>query len=496
MSIGYPTVGGSVLTRPSTSIPASSRASTRAAQRAAERYGFTNVGRTVAPSTIFEPNPFRPPAISYGTPLARPGAVIVPLERAVARTALAQFGRYAVRAIPYIGIAITAYDIYQFGKGIGAGGFTPTADDPYGIHPTQGLWKRHAGPFWYGDPYAWYVGRADGTIWNAPITGQAIAMSQVTTGEAQASHVIGTGVSQISYWYLNQYLHNTFGFDRWAHQGSWVRVSTVGEAENLDGVGGPVPIAQTGIPSWVHPMAHPPGGRANVQPMPYGLIPFADVNPFLSVLEQDQRGNAPPGAPPYVYPGAPASGDMVTTFSPGYPPYSIWRSPDVPRPAEKGVKERKIIHGIVKGSALGLAIGAVTESLDAIHEIWKALPKNRKTGYYELHYRDKKTGEIKTYWKYRHPASVSDKMRDIVAGFEDIDMAKAGSNLVDNAIEDAIYGTIGRVAQKARRKARLGKADVGPKGRGFQHGKWDSDVSRGHKPSQSIADDTFKEWSF
>ncbi|WP_373474145.1 hypothetical protein, partial [Sphingorhabdus lacus] len=285
---------------------------------------------------------------------------------------------------------------------------------------------------------------------------------------------------------------------RFAHLSSWRRTGSAFAADNIFWRSPAVsPLSEA---PWWDPISTRPGFRANPRATPYHLIPHLGHNPYRSPIEQSQRGPSPRAR---LMPNAsydlPIFNGISTQITPGYEspitPIGGRRPPSKPGPKERHSKWR----GAGGGNYAGLmaVIGGITEGLDLMNALWKALPKENKTGYYLLHYRDKETGEIKTYYKKRHRASVTDKMKDLIKGFHKVDASKALSNVVDETIEDYIYAGIGKGYQKARgnlyrnENADFNKAresygrqykkfvkrregdewvDYGPRGRGFQTG--------------------------
>lgn len=439
-----------------------------------------------APAGIFTPNQFRAPAISYGTPLQKATGAVTKRDKLL-KSAMGAFGRHATRAVPYLALAEFASDILPFGSGWSYGA-NPKAPTP------KGLWTKTAGDYAYGPPYhivKYGTVKAHVNTWHNSITGQA------QPGGAYAPFGVPYDWAQnkVGIWISNRNASVT----RFAHHSSWVRTGSALAADNVTWRSPAVsPLSDA---PWWDPMSTPPGKRANPRATPYPLIPYLGHNPYRSPIEQTQRGPSPRAVPPpAAHYDLPIFNGIGFTISPGYkPPVSPIggrRPPRKPGPKERHSKWR----GAGGGNFAGLmrVIGGVTEGLDLMNALWKALPKDAKTGYYLLHYRDKETGEIKTYYKYRHKASVTDKMKDLIKGWHKVDASKAISNVVDETIEDYIYGGIGKGYQKARgnlyrnenadfNKAREGYGrqyqkyvkrrkgdewvDYGPRGRGFQTGQ-------------------------
>lgn len=443
-----------------------------------------------APKAIFDPNPFQKPAVSYGRPLAARGAVNTALG-AVADTALGGISSLANRlAFPFAaaGLAKSFYDA-------GAGWLTsPTWfrkrgwNGVHSLYPSSGLWEKRYGNFTNYDGYPYSPNWRAANTWHERISGQAMSATVTYFDWNTAGNSYGM-------WFRNT--HATVV--RYAHFASYFRVASKLLATNGQYV---FPLAPA------HPWApYDPllgaGGRAASRPPPFVMLPYIGHNPYRSPVEQTQRGPRPlPRAAPTWSPafGGPIMGTVGWNVGVGLPALPTYTAKPTP-PGKPGNKTRESkwtpTSGATVGSTVLRAVGMVTEGLDFAGALWSALPKSQRTGYYPLHYRDKKTGDIKVYYKYRHKASVQDKLKDLVRGFDDIDVSKAISAVIDENIEDALYGGVGRATQKARQRgfyneskrvnearAKYGRryrgltgrrdydewVDLGPKGRGYQTG--------------------------
>lgn len=475
--------GGTASTRPS-----SARGVSMPVYPANDRY-YGGDGRPNArplPRTSIQPNYFNPPKGGHNT-LQRPTAAVVRPDR-IPKGALAGLGKMAARAAPYgalldfaDNLISSAVSSYHRPNGELTGG------------PTVGFWERRYGPFSYAAPYhraerGWV--KATGNTWHTKITGQ----SQSGSYYVPFTPKWDWGLNHVGLWIWN----GNSSVSRFAHHSSWFRMYTAIGADNVTWAH----PAQRPSPvwwDWADPLSRPIGAPASGVSTPYALAPYVGPNPYRSPVEQSTSGYAAPAhpyAPPVVRPPV---GGFTWTQAPGQPPRGgIYEPPARPKPPGAKTRERKFM-GIGGGNFAGLlaGVGAITESLDLVTAFWKALPKSQKTGYYALHYRDPVTGEVKVYYKRRHKASAADKVRDVLRGWQDIDVPKALSYALDEAIEDRIYGGIGQAAQKARargyrdvnrdanaQRAGYGKryrgmvkrkqgeqwVDFGPHGRGYQTG--------------------------
>lgn len=139
-------------------------------------------------------------------------------------------------------------------------------------------------------------------------------------------------------------------------------------------------------------------------PLPVKLIPYRPNSPYY------EAGNYPPGAKPAPRPS-------------GRPAPSYARKPP------SGVRERKTRNPFVGAglAALGFLHG-LSEGVDAIESIYKALPKD---------IRDKDYG----------PATVG-MVNAIVANADKIDWWQAIQNLAANHLEDAVVGALAGILDK------------------------------------------------
>lgn len=430
------------------------------------------------------PNVFVGPSVSYGMPLQKPPPVFhIPDTKS--GTSYLLLGSEATQNVARGLAAVQAFALVE---GIVN---TVSAYPGYaaiGPTPGHGFWRRTHGPHFYGG--VWTEGPGGSPQAYRPNESYTWLDGSITM---QAIDYRGHGnFTPEPSWYEMGIWYGRADMARYAQHSAWVRVGTAAEATVLpSGVSkaAPASLFQASpwapTPAWVDPLATPIGGAAFAPATPYQLIPKIVPNPFRAAAYQTVRGYAAPGlfvAPGYgigltpgLYPGitpgiSPGVGGATNpAINPAFPgmgwgippvpplrgivnPVSVL-NPVAPRPPGKGVTESKWLP-MGKGAAATIltAVSFVTETLDVIGAAWKALPKSHKTGYYELHYRDPVTGEIKTYYKFRHKASVPDKIADLVAGAGVMDPKEFLSNMVDEAIEDRIYGGVGQLMQKGRAK--------------------------------------------
>jgi hypothetical protein len=473
MSIPYPkrSVSDPVFVRPSINSGRSGPVFP-----ANDRYfgGFGSPKARPLPSGAFVPSRFQGPAISYGQPLRKPPPVWHIPDNATKTTYLRLGSNAAQKAAK----AMAYYQAFDAVDGIVTAYLSPPAGERV---PIGGMFERKVGPFSYS-PAAWDMpnpGAAFSVYLSGAITNQAIS-----SWLGKGNFAVPAGWNQAGIWVMDR-----GNPQRFAQISGWTRTTIPAKAHNVASFNKPWAMPLNLSP-YSDPMAIPIGSPYFARPMPYRLIPDVVQNPFRSPIEQSISGNSQPrtrGAPapragsrPFGRKGGNVPIERVTQITVSgtgsSTTKSFERSGKQSKP-KKNVKERKAIRTLKGGSPLGLAVGVATEGVDAVNDIWKSLPKANKTGYYKLHYRDKVTGEIKEYYKYRHRASLSDKIADIDRGFVHLDLNKALNNLVDNGIQDTALGVWGRAAAKARNMAYdpATGVDYGPHGRGYQTGSGLSD---------------------
>lgn len=170
------------------------------------------------------------------------------------------------------------------------------------------------------------------------------------------------------------------------------------------------------------PEAYPPG-----MPRPAPVPRRGWANPWRAPSTENKASNAPqPALPPSIIPSVP-----TTVFRPNARPQRRL-APHYQRAPGRGVKEKKLA-GLPR--AIAWTVNAVTETLDVIEPIFYALP-------------------AATRWKYGGKyAKPQDQVRAIYNHLDQVDWDKAISGIIENQIEDMIYGTAGRLVGKGIRSA-------------------------------------------
>lgn len=205
-------------------------------------------------------------------------------------------------------------------------------------------------------------------------------------------------------------------------------------------------------------------------PIPWSDIPHRQTDPDLSPHEQTMRGY---GVPLTFIPGL----DPAPEPDPAGPPGSDGNPlpPTPERPPQEKEKEKKLKR---KGGGalrfIGGAAGGVTEGLDAINEMYEALPEQYRPGYYQIHDRN---GRL--IWVRRWRASQQQRINAVLRNLDNLDWNRALQNVVKNNFEDRIYANLGR------RMGEAGAAIGSPAGLGL--GRWDTtlqDMTRARASEQ------------
>lgn len=178
---------------------------------------------------------------------------------------------------------------------------------------------------------------------------------------------------------------------------------------------------------WPDTFGWPTVPREVLQPIPFGLIPAIRPSELGPVSERTERGytievgagsvQATPGRNPAPEPARP----------PGVKPH-------VPAPPGPGVKERKIrVQGALK--AVYHFAQWITEAQDGLQAAYYAIPASIR-------------GKVR-----RSPAQMD---LFVFRHINDIDLKVFLRNIIDNEVQDAIFGKLGQARGKALR--RLGVA--------------------------------------
>lgn len=431
------------------------------------------------------PIPSRPPASfpRYGNPLER-----LPRPPVEVPTGLPKRFPWG-RVFTPIAIALTIPDLMPI-------------NGPKPGYPLNGYWRRTAGPFSYSAPYN-ATAQNNRLFWSkvaytSAITGQAIAGIQLFPCDPPSSF------NTIGYWLRN--LSNPV--TRYAHQQSFAR-TTFALSENFVPMLAPVtnPFVS---PSWVpnvNPSFTPPGApQPSPDYVPRRVIPELPDSPYretgpkpapvtpIPLLPAPWPGApqipAPPGvAPaPNPLPGidpvvSPTVG--VTVHPNGRVKPFISLDPHERRRPKKG-REREAKVKVRGVWTILRIVNGVTEGLDFLDALYDALPYGVRNqggpvdGTFDRAGYDKALAEWRAngsdrwarpmadefwHWKsfngvrFSSPEALSEwnkkhnrpqwKARQVYDYWDLIDKKQAVKNVISNAIEDAIFGTIGSKVTKA-----------------------------------------------
>ena len=178
-------------------------------------------------------------------------------------------------------------------------------------------------------------------------------------------------------------------------------------------------------------------GRAAPMPMPLSLAPpdpvFAPEHwapPLPSIRPA-------PKAPPYVQPSL----DIIPPNRGGRP-VLVRGGRHYRLPPKKRREEKKLL--VLKRTALiaagGKVFSVVTEALDITTAVWWALPKSARTPY----------------------ASIAQKVKDIINGWDKIDWEQAVINLAKNELNDRAIAKRNRLVDNAAVKSGYWVSPRGP----------------------------------
>ncbi|TXG98909.1 MAG: hypothetical protein E6R08_03525 [Nevskiaceae bacterium] len=313
---------------------------------------------------------------------------------------------------------------------------SPGGPDGIPLAPNIGWWKKTHG--YYTNQSGSYPVRANNiyqslTNYQGPITGQSISVQ----GAIQ--------IAPASHWTVCGWWRKKSGgvAVRYANYARFVRVA------------GPMGASDVGWwPATPYPTAPVPPLSGMPPPFPkpppFRLLPHRGNNPGLSPFQQRDAGPRPAAAAP------PRRGGYPTVVLGGGPP--MIKPPPVsglspkPSPPAAGVKESKPGH-IYTNPAIRIplqVVGLTSEFGDFVKSLWDALPPEEQYGKYKLHYRDKKTGQIKTYWKQRKTPLIRDMLRDLYRNWDNpnFDTAKAVQNVWNERAQDRYYGHLGKGLKK------------------------------------------------
>lgn len=381
------------------------------------------------------------------------------------RTALRGAFRALGRAVPYLGLALLGYEVWQ--------AFRDSALT--GAVKLDGSWSECIKCNPNAASIEGYTGNALGTCQTAICT-TLEALPYDLDVPFGAKSAIDPNWGALFHWKRNSDAPTT----RWSLKGHWARPNankgtteqphyatpaqepfpdpyTVGDpAYSPAPLAPPVPL----LPPGVDPLIRPPFSNEPLPvPLPWRAIPYRVPNPARDPREQPRRG---PG--PRPRPRLPTERDPMAPPVAGEPGPTIVVGPGTvtegnpapgarPHPPRRGEKEKKVRSGLP--FLIRHPVNAATEAKDFIDAVWEAIPWKDRIAYHE----GKKVPRA------------DQKARALYDLFDKIDWEEAIENIVENQIEDFVFGKAGQLSKKSRETAQ----DFVPNsGRGWQSGPWDT----------------------
>lgn len=219
-------------------------------------------------------------------------------------------------------------------------------------------------------------------------------------------------------------------------------------------VGVPEPVPYDDIPRLPgrNPVRVPRPGR--VLPGPGGL-PGHDPAP----VPRPSPGTDPSPVPVPSPSGQPAPGPSPSpgpSITPGSISFSPGRGPRVQigaRPRTPPARSEREVKTAISNTFLKLAwwaINAATESCDLIQAVWSGLPwEVRKQGMKVYRPKNGKRAGKRTYAK----PSCQDMAAFVAANVEHLDVDQVIRHIINNQIEDAVFGRLGKLGGQGARNA-------------------------------------------
>lgn len=191
----------------------------------------------------------------------------------------------------------------------------------------------------------------------------------------------------------------------------------------------PVASPQTWPITWNASNAKPGEAPAFPAAIPFSILPR--LNPAANPNRQVRYDVE--GAPHFLSSMRDVPNDWSVSIGPRGAPNTAPGSHTMqpPSKAPPQLKERKVRMSQTAGSVLKM-VSELTEAVDFIDALYKALPDSAKPRYRGTKY-------------VRRVVSPHEKARALFDNFEDLDISDAIYNLIANEIEDQIYGRVGRV---------------------------------------------------
>lgn len=386
------------------------------------------------PARSFEPLKFKPLYDPTRSPFGR-RAVSRTASAIVARTALGGLSRLALRAVPWIGLALTLYDLWEWWK-----------DQQQSLQPGVGgsVNRCPAGYPAFGLPIPQHHTRS-------PLFANCNILQAIPNPETYANGVFGN----IYTWWMNHYQTGAG-----AHRGDYfIRVDYSGSYNeiNLERIqfAGTAPAPAPSPIATIDPMQLPIHGQVGVlQPVPWAIQPYLHPNPFRDPTQQPRSGNTLPA--PVVSPG----GSEVTPIQwvPGVSNPPAPRPQHTKQPPGARTKEKKFIMSMAQRSTIGMIFNAVTEFDDLLDAFYKALPKEYKLK--SKFYKDP-LGK----WRRSDP-TIDEKFMQVYRALLHHDaqgvpyIRQVIRNIVQNQVGDFLGGYLGK--KNAQYNQKTGRPGQGP----------------------------------
>lgn len=351
---------------------------------------------------------------------------------------LPMLGRGAGKFIPYLGWLILAYEIYNLfwwkpGQGqVLASGWHLMRQNTH-THFTA---NRGGIEYLANSPSPTYASYADA---DAALNDYQNQSHQFGLG-AYGNPNYSLSPSVWAHFQAREYCNAHIGYTMYGN--SYLRAPNITHAPYTDDPMLPIPYSPTlpALEPWVpalNPQAVPPL-RPTPHPfhVPWRIAPYVQPDPWASPTEQSQRGYAwYPLQDPFIDPLQPkiAPNPKPDEVALEYPPIIFELTPvgsrPVPatgragkyhsrRPPDRGEREKKVGAGGVLAT-FGRYVLQLTELNDLLEALIEAMPR-------ELRPSDN--------------ATLYDKAQAVYDHMDDIDVADAIRNLIENQIEDTIIG--------------------------------------------------------
>ena len=314
------------------------------------------------------------------------------------------YGRYlrllrpAFRFIPWLGWALTAYELWQYfqqqGDDLADGGWHQCCNVPSGstIDAYKHLTSISVGSAPY--PNCQYVGLC-GTSGQVPSGAWPSAIPEFVhpgTGSAYRAQALYLG------FYNPAGTRMTYveGYKRFVHITGTPDVPV--EWPEIDPTDRPMPVPITLpdiLPPWVDPLRPP--GRPQPEPWAPPVRRPPELRPPADRPETSDRGHTDPGSPPAPEP---------------------WTRPSRPPP---GTRERKVIaRDRAARRFLGWLTSTASEAGDLLDSLYDALPER--------------------YQVDEERPNTQEKLAALYANWQHVDMAEAFENIWSNEVEDRYLG--------------------------------------------------------